>query len=137
MFELRSHPDKKPIIVNDIETLESIACLVLAYYDKRVLIKYPDVEESFEYMYAPSEDYKFTAQNFVDAIILGNDFTNLEISLDYGELFKPIFEANEKLVAQYKDGNEKALNALLGKFLKDNKGVDPKAVKEELIKLLS
>ncbi len=137
MFELRSHPDKKPIIVNDIESLESIACLVLAHYDKRVLIKYPDVDESFEYMYAPSNNYNFTAQNFVDAIILGNDFSNLEISLDYGVLFKPIFEANEKLVSQYKEGNEKALNALLGKFLKDNKGVDPKAVKEELIKLLS
>ena len=43
----------------------------------------------------------------------------------------------EALVTQYKSGNEKALNALLGKFLKSNKGYDPKEVKEELIKLLT
>lgn len=137
MIEIRSHKDKKPIIVNDIETLETTAALVLALFDKRVLIKYPDNDELYEYVYSPSSEYKYTAQMYVDAIILGNDYANLEISLDYGELFKPIFEANEKLVTQYKEGNEKALNALLGKFLKDNKGVDPKEVKEELIKLLS
>jgi Asp-tRNA(Asn)/Glu-tRNA(Gln) amidotransferase B subunit len=41
-----------------------------------------------------------------------------------------------KLTDQYKSGNEKALNALMGKFLKSNKGYDPKEVKEELIKIL-
>ena len=51
-------------------------------------------------------------------------------------MFAPILLENEKLVDQYRSGNDKALNALIGKFLKSNKGYDPKEVKDELMKLL-
>lgn len=70
-------------------------------------------------------------------IILGHDLANLETSgLDYSVLLKPIIDANTQLVDQYKSGNEKALNALMGKFLKENKGYNPSEIKDELIKLL-
>ena len=51
-------------------------------------------------------------------------------------LCAPILLENEKLVDQYRSGNDKVLNALIGKFLKSNKGYDPKEVKDELMKLL-
>lgn len=136
MLELRSNLDKKPIIVQTIEELERIAYFTYIKHGVNVFIKYPDIDDHFQYVPSPCTD-TLTDKELVDVIILGKDLAMLEKSLDYSELFKPIFAENEKLVEQYKTGNEKALNALLGKFLKDNKGVDPKEVKENLIKLLS
>lgn len=72
-----------------------------------------------------------------DIIILGLDLANLETNgLDYSVLLKPTIDSNTQLVDQYKSGNEKALNALMGKFLKENKGYNPSDIKDELIKLL-
>lgn len=140
MFEIRSREDKKPIIVQTIDELETIAFNVFVKFDRTVWVKYPDSEEMFEYTYIGKKEgisYTVNAQMYVDIVILGLDGATSEKQLDYGEIFKPIFEANMKLVEQYKAGNEKALNALLGKFLKDNRDSNPKDVKEALIKLLS
>lgn len=137
MIELRSTVDKKPIVCNTIENAETIAYLTFMLFDVKVLMKYEGCDEQFEYTPSYKQDFSYNAQQYVDSIILGKDYASLGIEIDYKTLFVPIFEANEKLVEQYKAGNEKALNALLGKFLKDNKGVDPKEVKVELIKLLS
>ena len=73
----------------------------------------------------------------VNLIILGNDLASLQQKEDFSVLLLPILSSNSALVEQYKSGNEKAVNSLLGKFLKDNKGYDPKEIKEELIKLIN
>jgi aspartyl-tRNA(Asn)/glutamyl-tRNA(Gln) amidotransferase subunit B len=49
----------------------------------------------------------------------------------------PIIKENDKLVEQYKSGNDKALNALVGKVMKIDKSYSAVVIKEELIKLMA
>ena len=136
MFELRSDEKKFPIIVDSYEKAVLYQQLVLALYDREIFVT------------SDGNDYEFDIEIYnkllletevpnVDVIILGLDLANLQQKEDFSVMLNPIIEANEKLVSQYKEGNDKALNALLGKFLKENRGYDPKEVKEELITLLS
>lgn len=134
MFELRSDPKKFPISVNTYEQATAYVNAVKAIYNVDIHVT-GDIPEEFS-IETYNQFLKSIKTNDVDLIILGNDLAQLEQKEDFSVLLQPIFDANEKLVEQYKSGNEKALNALLGKFLKDNKGYDPKEVKEEVIKLL-
>lgn len=134
MIELRSDEKKLPI---KFETLEEATAVYQHVLLKgRELFISGDLKDEFD---IKKYQYHFdnpSAQNEVDIIILLHDFAQLEQKEDFSVMFSPILAENESLVTQYKSGNEKALNALLGKFLKSNKGYDPKEVKEELIKLL-
>lgn len=134
MFELRSDHKKFPIRVKTFEEATAYINTVKAIYNIDIHLTGEIPEEFSIELY--NEFLKNLKTSNVDLIILGNDLAQLEQKEDFSVLLQPIFDANEKLVEQYKAGNEKALNALLGKFLKDNKGYDPKEVKEEVIKLL-
>ena len=46
------------------------------------------------------------------------------------ELCKQLLEENPKVVSQYKDGNKKALGALIGAAKKKNPNADPKLVQQ-------
>lgn len=155
-IELRSNPERKPIKVDSVEQAIVYSEMVLSMFNRKLFITYPLCDDSYEYVELDEKDVAYTKSytheeleqpiqaygksikvSMVDIYILGLDLGMIEATLDYAVLFKPILETNEKMVEQYKSGNDKALNALLGKFLKDNRGTDPKEVKEELIKLLS
>lgn len=71
----------------------------------------------------------------ISYIILKNDFNN-SIVEDFSAMLLPIIAENASLCEQYRNGNEKALNALMGKVLKIDKTISPVKVKEELIKLI-
>lgn len=124
-----------PITVDSYEFALAYKNAVKFRFDKEILIE-PELD------YDQDLDIeKYTALYktvpLADVVILGLDLANLETSgLDYSVLLKPTIDANTQLVDQYKSGNEKALNALMGKFLKENKGYNPSEIKEELIKLL-
>ena len=136
MFELRSDEKKFPIIVDSYEKAVLYQQLVLALYDREIFVTSDGAEYEFDINVYNKLLLETEVPN-VDVIILGLDLANLQQKEDFSAMLNPIIEANEKLVSQYKEGNDKALNALLGKFLKENRGYDPKEVKEELIKLLS
>ena len=134
MIELRSEEKKLPIKFNTIE--EAIAVYQHVLLQGRELFITGELKDEFDVEKYQNHYYNLSAQNEVDIIILLHDLAQLEQKEDFSIMFAPILSEHEALVTQYKSGNEKALNALLGKFLKSNKGYDPKEVKEELIKLL-
>lgn len=135
MYKLRSQKGKMPITVDSLEKAIAFKNMVKFKFDRDLVI-----EPELDYNGGFDVDlYQSVFNNLplADVIILGHDLANLETSgLDYSVLLKPIIDANTQLVDQYKSGNEKALNALMGKFLKENKGYNPSEIKEELIKLL-
>lgn len=134
MFELRSDEKKLPIRVENYEKACAIKAAVEIIFERKILIT-GEVPETFDKSLYDEYYLKLKGTD-VDVIILGMDLAQLEQKEDYSTLLKPIFEANAVLVDQYKSGNEKALNALLGKFLKEHKGYEPREVKEEIIKLI-
>lgn len=134
MIELRSEPKKLPIKFETLEEAKAVFQHVLL--KGRELFISGDLKDEFDVEKYQYHFDNLSAQNEVDIIILFHDLAQLEQKEDFSVMLAPIISENEALVTQYKSGNEKALNALLGKFLKSNKGYDPKEVKEELIKLL-
>ena len=64
-------------------------------------------------------------------------FAHLIKEIDINDLIKKYLDENAVIVEQYKNGNLKVINQLLGKILKDNKSIDPKKLKAELEILLA
>ena len=136
MFELRSDEKKYPIRFERFEEAAAMIQLVKSVDDKDLFLT-GDIPDEFDMEYYLNYIRQpMGPKFFIDYYILSRDVAQLEQKEDFGVMFVPILSENEKLVEQYKSGNEKALNALVGKFLKANKGYDPKEVKEELIKIL-
>lgn len=134
MFELRSDEKKLPIRVETYEEAYAIKSAVEIIFEREIFLT-GEVPETFDKSLYDEYYFKLKGTD-VDVIILGMDLAQLEQKEDYSTLLNPIFEANAVLVNQYKSGNEKALNALLGKFLKEHKGYEPREVKDEIIKLI-
>lgn len=76
---------------------------------------------------------------YVDYMILNEKLSNL-VPKDNTEFIKTFIANNIELANQYTSGNQRILNSLVGKFLKENKGFIPQEVKAiietELNKLL-
>lgn len=136
MFELRSNEKKIPIRFERFEEAAAMIQLVKSV-DGIDLFLTGDIPDEFDIEYYLNYIHQpMGPKFFIDYYILSRDVANLEQKEDFAQIFAPILESNLQLVDQYKSGNEKALNALMGKFLKTNKGYDPKEVKDELIKIL-
>lgn len=79
---------------------------------------------------------------FIKEFIKSADYIILEYQLglalvgNLSELILPIIHANMDIVTQYKNGNIKIINSLIGKVLKSQKGLDPNSIKEELLKIV-
>ena len=65
-------------------------------------------------------------------IIDGLFIYHLIKELNIADLVQKYLDENTAIVEQYKGGNLKVINQLLGKILKDNKSIDPKKLKSEL-----
>lgn len=135
MYKLRSQSGKMPINADSLELALAYKNAVKFRFDKDIVIE-PELDYN-DGLDVEKYTIIYKQLPLADIIILGLDLANLETNgLDYSILLKPTIDANTQLVDQYKSGNEKALNALMGKFLKENKGYNPSEIKEELIKLL-
>lgn len=136
MFELRSDPKKVSIKFNTFE--ECAATIQCVESRGKVLyLSGDDIPDEFDMdLYIQITTSEMTPNFLIGYIILLNDLACIEGTVDYKTLFSNILTENSKLVEQYKVGNDKALNALIGKFLKEHKGYDPKEVKTELINIL-
>ena len=79
---------------------------------------------------------------FIKEFIKSADYIILEYQLglalvgNLSELILPIIHDNMDIVTQYKNGNIKIINSLIGKVLKSQKGLDPNSIKEELLKIV-
>lgn len=134
-YELRSDEKKYPIYTETLEEACAYIQAVKCIYQKDLFLTGElDVEFDIELYKKFIREMKSCN---VSLIILGNDLAQLQQKEEFSVILGPTISANAALVEQYKAGNEKALNALLGKFLKENKGYSPQEVKEELIKLIS
>lgn len=148
-FQLRSAPNKKPITVQTYEEAQALRVLCFQFYDREIEIE-GEIPDEFDLgRYARHRLINRHPQKLLvngkevmhvhlstDLVILGLDLANFE-SVDYTSLLQPYIADNAKLVDQYRAGNEKALNSLMGKFLKDHKGHDAKFIKDALISMLS
>ncbi len=134
-YELRSDEKKYPIYTETLEEACAYIQAVKCIYEKDIFLT-GDLNVDFDINLYKQFIHNMKTCN-VNLIILGNDLASLQQKEDFSVLLLPILSSNSALVEQYKSGNEKAVNSLLGKFLKDNKGYDPKEIKEELIKLIN
>lgn len=135
MYKLRSQSGKMPINADSLELALAYKNAVKFRFDKDIAIE-PELDYN-DGLDVEKYTIIYKQLPLADIIILGLDLANLETNgLDYSVLLKPTIDSNTQLVDQYKSGNEKALNALMGKFLKENKGYNPSEIKDELIKLL-
>ena len=136
MFELRSDLRKVSIKFDTFEECAAMIQLVESY-GKTLYLSGDDIPDEFDIeLYMQIIKSEMTPKFLLGYIILLNDLACIEGNVDYEKLFSDILTENSKLVDQYKSGNDKALNALMGKFLKENKGYDPKEVKDKLIQIL-
>lgn len=134
-YELRSDEKKYPIYTETLEEACAYIQAVKCIYEKDIFLT-GDLNVDFDINLYKKFIHDMKTCN-VNLIILGNDLASLQQKEDFSVLLLPVLSSNSALVEQYKSGNEKAVNSLLGKFLKDNKGYDPKEIKEELIKLIN
>lgn len=69
--------------------------------------------------------------SMVDYIILKEKLMS-PIPKDNTELYEKLCSENQGMVQQYKNGNIKVINQLLGMILKNNKTLNPQLIREEL-----
>jgi hypothetical protein len=146
-FELRSASNKKPIIVQTYEEAQALRVLCLEQYGREIEVsgEIPDEFNIDNYYYHRFNNWHRRSRfpkpfnrdfKSPDLVILGMDLANFE-TIDYTSLLQPYITDNAKLVEQFKAGNDKALNSLMGKFLKDHKGHDAKVIKDTLTEMLT
>ena len=64
-------------------------------------------------------------------------FSVIDNELDLGRILDGIIESNDKAVNDYRNGDEKVLNYLVGQIMRETKGaVDAKTAREKLIKIM-
>ena len=122
-YEIRSSPDRNPVIVGHRYHADRLAELVKARFGRDVTITETPGD---------GEDAYMDAEMSVDIVILGLDLANRETG-DLSAIVGPVVDANSPLAEQFVGGNEKALNAIMGKFMRDNKGYDPAVVKDAIV----
>jgi hypothetical protein len=141
-YELRSEANRMPIT---FKTLEECSAMVQYLSFKNVDVIFTDLtdkndicEFDFDLYKKHLHDFtnKLNHQRYIDSLILIKNCANHE-SINYSDLLMPIIKENDKLVEQYKNGNDKALNALVGKVMKIDKSYSAVVIKEELIKLMA
>jgi hypothetical protein len=147
-FKLRSQPNKKSVSVESYEEAQALKVLcqerfgreieiegeVPSEFDTAAFYRYKSMHWRVRFMNSSAQSRR--DHYSVDLLILGHDLANFE-SVDYKTLLQPYIDSNQKLMEQFKAGNDKALNSLMGKFLKDHKGHDAKFIKDALISMLS
>lgn len=139
-YELKSDLKKKSITVTSFEEAKALKDLCKQRYGRDIFI-IPDVtpQEFDEQLYSEHKDRHMRLNgsvHSVDLIILGMNVANFD-AVNYRDLLEPLLLENSHLVKQYKEGNLNAINAIMGKFLKANKGYDASVIKTELITLLT
>ena len=122
-YEIRSSSDRKPVVVGHRYQADRLVELVKARFGRDVTITETPGD---------AEDAYTDAQMSVDIVILGLDLANREAA-DLSSIVGPVVDANSALAEQYVGGNEKALNAIMGKFMRENKGYDPAVVKDAIV----
>lgn len=136
VFELRSDPRKVSI---KFSTFEECAAMIqcVESQGKVLHLSGDEIPNEFDIeAYMNIIKSEMTPAFLIGYIILLNDLACIEGHVDYESLFYNILKDNSALVDQYMTGNEKSLNAIMGKFLKENKGYDPKEVKSALIEIM-
>ncbi len=58
----------------------------------------------------------------------------LDKQVDIDSLVDKVIKSNEKAVKDYLEGNDKAINFMIGMILREHKGIDPKEIRERIIK---
>lgn len=75
---------------------------------------------------------KFTCQKHPDVLILRHKLA-MAIPKDNTLMLKKYCDSNINIVKQFLSGKDKIVNSLLGIILKENKGIDPKSLLEEIV----
>ena len=89
-----------------------------------------------ELIHAPGTMFD-TALAYVDSIIESKSLRQMNDSSELEKIVDEVLAANPKNVAEYKSGNAKALNALVGQIMKGSKGkANPQQVNDLLRKKL-
>ena len=134
MLTLKSSENKVGISYKSDEEIVFLMNYVQMKYDVNLLL---EDEWSGEFSIEYYNNLSLSPQMYVDSIILGKDLANVIVDNNaLKSIVLDIIKENVSIVNQYRSGNERSLNSLIGLFMKSNKGYNPIIVKQTFLENL-
>ena len=131
--EVSAFINKKGVAIDDVEVPSAI---VLGELIKRVasgVINGGGARTAFQVLCSEIKDDITDLAAYVDKIIQDRDLTQMNDTGALEAIVDEVIAANAKNVAEFKSGNAKALNALVGQIMKASKGkANPQQVNDLL-----
>lgn len=131
--EVSAFINKQGIAIDDVEVPSAIA---LGELIKRIadgVINGGGAKTAFQALCAERHDEITDLAGFVDKIIQDKDLKQMNDTGALEAIVNEVIAANAKNVAEFKAGNEKALNGLVGQIMKASKGkANPQQVNDLL-----
>ncbi len=132
--EVSAFINKKGIEINDVEVPDPVA---LGYVIKKVVsgeINGNGAKTAFQEMCTRTHKDISDLADFVDQIIKDRDLKQMSDTGELEAIIDTVLASNAKSVEEYKAGNAKAFNALVGQAMKATKGKGNPAQVNELLK---
>ncbi len=132
--EVSAFINKKGIDIDDVEVPNSVA---LGHVIKKVAsgeINGNGAKTAFQEMCVRKHNALLDLAEFIDQIIKDRDLKQMSDSGELEGIIDGVIAANAKSVEEYKAGNAKAFNALVGQAMKATKGKGNPAQVNELLK---
>ena len=132
--EVSAFINKKGISIDDVEVPNPVA---LGYVIKKVAsgeINGNGAKTAFQEMCTRKHDALMDLAVFIEQIIAERDLKQMSDSGELESILDTVIAANTKSVEEYRAGNAKAFNALVGQAMKATKGKGNPAQVNELLK---
>ena len=132
--EVSAFINKKGIDIDDVEVPNSVA---LGHVIKKVAsgeINGNGAKTAFQEMCVRKHNDLLDLAEFIDQIIKDRDLKQMSDTGELESIIDGVIAANTKSVEEYKAGNAKAFNALVGQAMKATKGKGNPAQVNELLK---
>ncbi len=132
--EVSAFINKKGIDIDDVEVPDPVA---LGYVIKKVVsgeINGNGAKTAFQEMCTRTHKGISDLADFVDQIIKDRDLKQMSDTGELEAIIDTVLASNAKSVEEYKTGNAKAFNALVGQAMKATKGKGNPAQVNELLK---
>ena len=131
--EVSAFTNKQDIAIDDVEVPNPIA---LGELIKRIgsgVINGGGAKTAFQVLCSEKHDALMDLAKYIDKIIEEKDLKQMNDTGALEAIVDEVIAANAKNVAEFKAGNEKALNALVGQIMKASKGkANPQQVNDLL-----
>ena len=131
--EVSAFINKRGIAIDDVEVPSAIALGELIKRIANGVISGGGAKTAFQVLCTEKHDELMDIAEYVDKIILEKDLKQMNDTGALEAIVEEVMAANAKNVAEFKAGNDKALNALVGQIMKASKGkANPQQVNDVL-----